>query len=67
MRERYERAVVAQRADYHDADLARRNADTLSREAFLAAERATRLNRCLPAGQPAHGDAHQHLAFPVAA
>ncbi|MEU4244868.1 hypothetical protein [Actinoplanes sp. NPDC026619] len=49
LRVRYEEAVSAQRTAWHDADLARRNADALQREAVLAAQSA----RHLPAGQKA--------------
>ncbi|GAA0573784.1 hypothetical protein GCM10010172_68020 [Paractinoplanes ferrugineus] len=53
LRERYEQALAAQQTAWHDADLARRNADTLHREALLAAEQAAQLIHRLPAAQKA--------------
>jgi hypothetical protein len=49
LRRGYEQAQVALRTAEHDADLARRNADTLHLEATLAAEQAASLIGHLPA------------------
>jgi hypothetical protein len=48
LRQRYERAVAAERATCHDADLARRAEISLRREAGAAAARAARLAERLP-------------------
>ncbi|WP_127507928.1 hypothetical protein [Actinoplanes solisilvae] len=49
LRDRYERAVAAERAARHDATLARRTSDSLRRECWTAAGRAADLRRLLPA------------------
>ena len=50
LRQRYDRAVAAERAAWHDTELARRASDSLHREAQAAAARAERLGAALPAG-----------------
>ncbi|WP_250035675.1 hypothetical protein [Paractinoplanes maris] len=50
LRDRYERAVAAEQAAAHDAELARRTSDSLRQEAWTAAARAAELRRHLPAG-----------------
>ncbi|GAB2597370.1 hypothetical protein Aab01nite_72900 [Paractinoplanes abujensis] len=49
LRDRYERAVAAEKTARHDATLARRTSDSLRQEAWIAAERATGLRRLVPA------------------
>ncbi|WP_250000900.1 hypothetical protein [Actinoplanes sp. M2I2] len=49
LRDRYERAVAAEQAAAHDAELARRTSDSLRQESWLATARATELRPHLPA------------------
>ncbi|MGK5681144.1 hypothetical protein [Actinoplanes sp. URMC 104] len=50
LRDRYERAVAAEQAARHDAELARRTSDSLRQESWTASARAAGLRRRLPAG-----------------
>jgi len=62
LRDRYERAVAAERGARHDADLARRTSDSLRHESRTAAEHTAGLRHLLPA-DPTVGAPTSELAL----